>query len=181
MGPTARDSETGRHVGKKAIRRSEEVIPLEIRGYDPATLRPTVEDGSRDYIHEAQVSFMITGIDDWFWTAYSFVDIYFKGDGNTESVDHYSQTNPQTPPMDPHSCGNYEADKPIWNPRHYFLRCLSCRMEQVKQEWNNVIYQLFQHIDPCVCTFPNQIFANPPFYQPATNAVQDIFLHKRRR
>ena len=150
MDPTERNKETGRHVDRQPIRRSEEVIRLEIKGHDHTASYAEDDDGTRDYIHEAQISVMITGIDDWFWTAYSFVDIYFKDESNTESVDYYSRTDPLRPPMDPHSCGNYEADQPIWNPRHFFLRALSCRMEQVKQEWNNVIFQLFQQIDPCV-------------------------------
>ena len=127
----------------KSIRRSEEVISLQMKDGQ----QTDEDDGRIDYIHEAQVSIMITGIDDWFWTAYCFVDVYFKEDGHRESVHHYSGT---TPPRDPHSCGKDSADRPIWRPRHYFLRTLSCRMEQVKQEWNNSIFQLFRQIEPCV-------------------------------
>ena len=105
MEPTQRDLESGRQVDGMPIRRSEVVIPLEIKGHTQSTPHAFVDDSLRDYIHEAQISVMITGIDDWFWTAYSFVDIYFKDGDNTESVEHYSRIDPLMPSRDPHSCG----------------------------------------------------------------------------
>ena len=137
MIPTPNAHRDARLRNGKPLRRSEEVIHLSL---DP--LHPTLE---RDYIHEAQVSIMVIGIDDWFWTAYCFADIYFKGEEHTEQVHVMHRNN-----ADPHSCGKYFLDRPIWNPRHYFLRSLSCRMEQVKQEWYNTIFQLFEDIEPCV-------------------------------
>jgi hypothetical protein len=143
MPPIRHDLNAGRRVDGKSICRSEEVIPLQMKGEQPHE----EEDGRIDYIHEAQISIMITGIDDWFWTAYCFVDVYFKEEGHTESVQHYTES---SPPMDPHSCGKDSVNRPIWRPRHYFLRTLSCRIEQAKQEWNNSIFQLFRQIEPCV-------------------------------
>jgi len=125
-------------------RRSEPVIHLS-SGTESA-------DEDDDFIHEAQVSVMVTGLDNWFWTACCFSDIYFKDEDHNEQVSTLS-----TPahPMDPHSCGKFSLNLPIWDPRHYFLRTLSCRMEQVKQEWNNTVFQLFEDIEPCVRpTFP---------------------------
>jgi len=127
----------------KPLRRSEEVIYLEMKNQSPNT-----DDDLDDCIYEAQLSVMITGIDDWLWTAYCFVDVYFKGERHKEQVEHYSNPNMR---LDLHSCGKYSADRPVWLPRAYFLRTLSCRMEQVKQEWNNVVFRLFQQIEPYVC------------------------------
>ncbi|PVH84094.1 hypothetical protein DL98DRAFT_652134 [Cadophora sp. DSE1049] len=124
----------------KSLRRSEEVIHL--------SLDHQHTTAERDYIHEAQVSIMVIGVDDWFWTAYCFADVYFKSEEHTEQVGVMHRNN-----ADPHSCGKYFLDRPVWNPRHYFLRSLSCRMEQVKQEWNNTIFQLFEDIEPCIYAF----------------------------
>ncbi|KAG4415773.1 hypothetical protein IFR04_011073 [Cadophora malorum] len=140
MIPTPNAHRDARLRNGKPLRRSEEVIHLSL---DP--LHPRLE---RDYIHEAQVSIMVIGIDDWFWTAYCFADVYFKGEEHTEQVHVMHRNN-----ADPHSCGKYFLDRPIWNPRHYFLRSLSCRMEQVKQEWYNTIFQLFEDIEPCIYAF----------------------------
>lgn len=101
-----------------------------------------------DFIYEAQLSVMIAGLDDWVWTGYCFVDVYFKEGRHCEHVDHYS-----LPPhgfADPHSCGQFPADPPKWLPREYFLRALLGRMEQVKQEWTNSVTRLMQGIDPYV-------------------------------
>lgn len=131
-----------------SFRQNEEVLHLQLKGHDHSHILP--EDGAKDYLHQAQISVMITGIDDWFWTGYCFADTHFKADGHNESVEHYANQRTQ---MDPFSCGKGDINLPIWLPRHYFLRTLSSRMEQVKQEWNNTVFQLFQQIDPCIYIF----------------------------
>lgn len=139
MEPLLDDHTMPRRRDGQPLRRSEEVIHL---GLDDMSM-----GDERDYIHEAQVSVMVTGVDDWFWTAYCFVDIYFKEDEHSEKVTTLSSP---VNPMDPNSCGKYALDRPTWNPRHYFLSILSCRMEQAKQEWSNTVFQLFSDIEPCV-------------------------------
>ncbi|KAK0113336.1 hypothetical protein ONS96_014201 [Cadophora gregata f. sp. sojae] len=60
----------------KSLRRSEEVIQLSLDSQNTTA--------ERDCIHEAQVSIMVIGLDDWFWTAYCFSDVYFKSEEHTE-------------------------------------------------------------------------------------------------
>jgi len=141
MEPLPGDFRVWKRRNGKPLRRSEEVIHLEAHD------QPEDDESMIDYIHEAQISIMIAGIDDWFWTAYCFVDVYFKDEENSELVHRLSTS---SRPMDPHTCSKYDLDRPIWNPRHYFLRILACRMEQVKQEWSNAVFQLFEEIEPCV-------------------------------
>jgi hypothetical protein len=145
------------------FRRSEEVIPLQISnqvsGAQPRRLN--------DYIHEAQLSVMVTGVDDWVWSAYCFADVYFKGRGHSERVEHYF--NPDTK-LDPSSCGRFPANPPVWIPREYFLRALSARTEQVKQEWNNSVFRLIQQIEPHVRLSVPCLF----------HFVHTFFLPKRR-
>jgi hypothetical protein len=125
------------------LRISEEIMYLQMQDR-PATSAKTLSE----YIYESQLSVMVTGIDDWVWAAYCFVDVYFKGDEHCERVEHYSSANPK---MDPHSCGRYAAEPPVWTPREYFLRALSSRMQQIKQEWENSVSRLIQQIEPYVC------------------------------
>jgi hypothetical protein len=108
---------------------------------------PAITDRMQDYIYEAQISVLVTGIDDWVWAAYCFVDVYFKDAGHSERVHHYSDPRVR---MDPHSCGKHPADPPTWIPREYFLRALQARIEQVKHEWNNSVSRLMQQIEPYV-------------------------------
>lgn len=138
----------------------EEVIHLRVDN-EPY---PLSNGDIKDYIHEARTSVMITGLDDWFWTAYCFVDAKFKGSEHKESIDSYANPegphrplNARTPARDPLSCGKREVNLPTWNPRQYFLQILSIRMEQVKQEWENSVFLLLRHIKPCVCNrYQNQ-------------------------
>lgn len=100
---------------------------------------------SEDYIFEAQTSVLVTGLDNWFWTAYCFSDTYHKSANYHESVQHYSKEN-----RDLISCGELSLDHPVWDPRDYFLRILSYRMQQVKEEWSNSVSQLLQQTGPYV-------------------------------
>jgi hypothetical protein len=130
-----------RRADGSPLRRSEESIPLQVnKNTDPI---------NHDYVYEAQLSVLVTGIDDWVWAAYCFADVYFKGEEHTETVEHYSK---QQIVLDPHSCGRYPANPPVWIPREYYLRALSCRVEQVKQEWSNSVSQLIQQTEPYVWT-----------------------------
>ncbi|KAE9366670.1 hypothetical protein N431DRAFT_495096 [Stipitochalara longipes BDJ] len=125
------------------IRRSEEVMHLPNEGHASPKSRDMPE-----YIYESQISVMVSGIDDWIWTAYCFVDVYFKESIHTEQVEYYSSHADDR--MDPHSCGKYAADRPVWDPRKYFLRALSARMEQIREEWDNSVSLLMYQIDPYV-------------------------------
>lgn len=95
--------------------------------------------------HEAQISFLLVGPDEWFWTAYCLVDTYFGSE--REPVRYLgSKTEPAQPPLDPFdppldppSGGTIVVDEPIWNPREYFLHVLSARLEQVSQEWADLV------------------------------------------
>jgi hypothetical protein len=132
----------------RKVRRSEEVMYLPIQAH--ASLS---SDDVPEYIYESQISVMVSGIDNWVWTAYCFVDVYFKGDTHTEKVEHYSSDAINR--MEPHSCGKHAADRPVWDPRKYFLRALSARMEQVREEWENSVSLLMFQIDPYVRGSPD--------------------------
>lgn len=122
---------------------------------------------SHDYIYEAQISVLVTGIDDWVWAAYCFADVYFKPEGHSETVEHYSNSQIK---LDPPSCGRHPANPPVWIPREYYLRALSSRMDQVKQEWNNSVSRLVQQTEPYVC--------NPKFCYVSGLALQ-ILVHSK--
>jgi hypothetical protein len=107
----------------------------------------SIESNIREQIFEAQLSVLVTGVDNRFWTAYSFADVYFKTPACSETAEYYQEANEE-----PHSGGKDGANQIIWDAREFFLRILACRMEQVREEWNNVVSQLLQHIEPYVCS-----------------------------
>lgn len=96
-------------------------------------------------IYEAQISVLVTGVDHWSWTAFTFVDTYYKGAENDESVEHYVDQI-----LDPLTNGQYVAEPPVWRPREYFLRVLESRIKQVKREWHNTVFCILQRIEPHV-------------------------------
>jgi len=115
------------------------------------------------------------------------VDTYFKGPTHSEQVEHYSHPNLH---LDPHSCGSYDADIPVWDPREYFLRALSARMDQVTQEWNNTVEQLTPQIEAFVTTeifpiitvlsdFHTRYIPSPGRTQPSIEMMKLALLNKR--
>jgi hypothetical protein len=86
-------------------------------------------------IHEVQISFLLTGIDEWFWTAYCCVETYFGDTGDT--AQGYFTRNPQ---LDAPTGGASPLKRPIWNPREYLLRVLRCRIKQVMKEWSSIVF-----------------------------------------
>lgn len=132
----------------------------------------SMEEIDFDCIYEVQISVLVTGVDHWSWTAFAFVDTYYKRaatDGspadqantseeesqwNQESVEFYheqfkqfkdAQVNP-----DPLTGGQYNAEPPTWRPREYFLEVLRSRVRQVNREWHNTVFRVLQKIEPHV-------------------------------
>ncbi|KAL9040715.1 MAG: hypothetical protein Q9214_004374 [Letrouitia sp. 1 TL-2023] len=106
-------------IDPRGLRRSGRFIPK----------RST--QGLQDWFYEAQISILVTGIDEWFWTAYCFVDTYF---GSEETVENYYDRG-----LDALTGGQKSLHYPVWNPRGYFLQLLSFRLEQATKEWSNVV------------------------------------------
>jgi hypothetical protein len=65
-------SDTRRKPDGTPLRLAEKLIQLQMR--EP---EPNQTEQESDYIYEAQLSLMVTGVDDWVWNSYCFVDGYF--------------------------------------------------------------------------------------------------------
>ncbi|KAE8379714.1 hypothetical protein BDV26DRAFT_303422 [Aspergillus bertholletiae] len=98
---------------------------------------PTLNDS--DCIYEAQLSLVVYGVDDYFWTAYLCEDSYFR---EQNPVTEYIQDEVDGP-----SFGHRMCKFPIWDPRYYFLSILSIRMNQVVMEWAVLVETLESHLD----------------------------------
>ncbi|KAL4982547.1 hypothetical protein BDW68DRAFT_182436 [Aspergillus falconensis] len=90
----------------------------------------------KEFFHEAQISVLLVGIDEWVWTLYCLVETHFSATG-PEDVGTYVQSGRDAPSGEG---ANYSM--PIWNPREYFLLILSRRMSEVKFEWSNLVQTL---------------------------------------
>lgn len=114
-------------------------------------MSPSLTIASTDFIHEAQISCVITGSDDWRWTAYCFVDTYFDEEDSRESLVQYAEHR-QNGGFEscPLTRGTCDASLPIWSPRYYFLRVLEVRTSQVVREWHNTVSMLARRIEDYV-------------------------------
>lgn len=89
------------------------------------------------FFHECQLSLLVTGVDEWLWTGYCFVDSYF---GTEEGYDeYYAEFDGNPYGRDPATGGTRWLRYPLWNPREYYLWVLSHRMTQATQEWTYLI------------------------------------------
>lgn len=96
--------------------------------------------GMVDCVYEAHIAVAVTGIDNWVWTAYGFVDTYFEAE---DSVESYDQLNGEYGGRaDPFSCGVLDSDRPIPTPRAYFLRVVEIRILGVVREWSAIVRRM---------------------------------------
>lgn len=105
---------------------------------------------TRSFLYEAQMSFVIAGIDDHRWMSYCWTDTYFDQDcDEQETVETYFEdsTSYTGLVMDPNSRGEIPSDAPVQGPRIYFLHIFSSRLSQVVSEWTTVVRQLQQALD----------------------------------
>ncbi len=80
--------------------------------------------GEDDWLHQAQVSCLVTGHSSTYWTAFCCVDTYFDGDLSEDSIMRYDEIRESGVLCDPLTRGKFDADMPIWDPREYFLTVL---------------------------------------------------------
>ena len=109
------------------------------------TLPANISDPLKpEYLYEAQISVMVTGIDEWFWTAYCCVDTYF---GSEDGVEFYHDST-----LDATTGGERLVSQPVWNPREYFLYILSRRFRQATKEWMVVVAAVGSRLQAYVST-----------------------------
>ena len=114
--------------------------------------KSTSSSMDRSYsIYEAQISFVVTGIDHWVWTAYAIVDSV----GSKESVNGYDRMN-QSPGAtlmgrpDPLAVGQTSTTDTIWTPREYFLKVVEIRIRQVLREWHFIVDKVENQVEQYV-------------------------------
>lgn len=117
---------------------------------------PCTNEGreDHDYFHEAQISFLLLGMDEWVWTAYCCVDTYFGSEPDHRTYHNgFSREDRQYQGRDAPTGGAKVLDFPIWNPREYFLTVLARRMMQATREWTNLVNTVQHTLDEYVSTF----------------------------
>jgi hypothetical protein len=139
------------HLPYMALRRERVADPRKLRtSYEMLeTLEMETTPAPNDsFYHQAQISFLLTGVDEWHWTAYCCVDRFF---GSEKNPDWYLSQG-----FDGPSAGGRDESLPLWNPREYFLFVCDRRFSQVTKEWSNVILKLESRLDEYVRDFDSR-------------------------
>ncbi len=97
-----------------------------------------------NYLCEALISTVVTGIDDSVWTALGLVDTYFDEEESTKTFQ--AATSSFSRP-DPLSAGVLDAQCPILDPREYFLKVFEIRVSRVEKEWHFIVQKLRRNIE----------------------------------
>ncbi|KAK3296438.1 uncharacterized protein B0H64DRAFT_417841 [Chaetomium fimeti] len=99
--------------------------------------------GTQAYVHEAQISCMIVGVDNTHWTAYGFFDTYHDGGESRYDVRSYQSTQGGAV-MDPLTCGRRMAESSASDARGYFMQAMESCVLEVKEEWENAVRQVLK-------------------------------------
>lgn len=91
-------------------------------------------------IYEAQVSCVVYGYDEWQWTACAFIDTEHDSGDLYNSQSNQGDNNEETN-EDPIATG-LDATKPIWRPRQYFAKTFETNIEEVSQEWHQLVHKM---------------------------------------
>ncbi|CRG89655.1 hypothetical protein PISL3812_06694 [Talaromyces islandicus] len=133
------------HISYFALRRSSKAldefgnITGRRSGVFADSLTRGCEPTQQEYFHEAQVSVLLVGVDEWVWTLYCLVETHFeeqKSDGKDTLKDCLATLE------DAPSGRDASYISPYWNPREYFLLVLCRRMSQATLEWRNLVETL---------------------------------------
>jgi hypothetical protein len=93
-------------------------------------------------LHEAQISCVVTGSDDFKWLAYGFVDAEI--DGILAECDEDDLR------FDPITSRQLEVHTPIWRPRDYWIKVFEIRIGGVRKEWDDLLHFLEKSVNTYV-------------------------------
>jgi hypothetical protein len=101
-------------------------------------------------IHESQFSLLICGTDHTRWTAYAFIDPHLDADPEETGYDGEDDV-----AVDPIANDKerqiIDANRPIWDPREYYLKIVDMRTTRVLNEWTRIVRKVksAQVCTPC--------------------------------
>jgi len=145
---------------------------LQEREFRAHQLLPLERDGEGEaYYYEAQISFLMVGVDEWFWTTYCCVDTFFGSEAGGEAY-----LSPPGP-TDAASGGSLFQRYPVWNPRQYFLAVLSRRMLQARYEWTALVNCYINRLS----TYVSNVEFHPESFHKLTHYRKDLSIYRTMR
>lgn len=100
------------------------------------------------------MSCSVSGPDNSRWTAFFFGDNHFEPQNdNYGSVETYQSMEDSGMRMDPLCRGRYDANKPEWDPREYWLRILESQLRHYLREWKKLTAYMESYVETNVRPF----------------------------
>ena len=95
-------------------------------------------------LYQAQVSIVVTGINNRIWSAYAFIDVVEDKD----AVIHYHrEARDLGLPPDPLACSQIPVEAKYFSPpKRYFLKVFQIRIQKVKYEWYDIVRRLQEDV-----------------------------------
>jgi hypothetical protein len=110
-----------------------------LRKSEPLPLRSESTDQEDLFYHEAQTSSLSWGPDESFWTELFLVDTYFGSERNHRTyLKPHSNVKPGDG-FDPALGGRGTMERPLFDPREYYLLKVDRRIEQVATEYSALV------------------------------------------
>ncbi|ETN39341.1 uncharacterized protein HMPREF1541_05564 [Cyphellophora europaea CBS 101466] len=110
-----------------------------------------LQNGERAHVCTAKFSCVVTGIDEWRWIAYCFIDTLYDPTDDRESVEDYVHDGEGMSPfrmaMDPCTHGRHPLEPPVRDPRKWFLMVLEARLLSSNKEWLHLIHKIEESIE----------------------------------
>ncbi|KAI0382451.1 hypothetical protein F5Y04DRAFT_287887, partial [Hypomontagnella monticulosa] len=113
-----------------------------LRQYQDVTFLRTMENKSdnsfTEYVYEAKLSCLVSGVNRYKWSAYVFNDLYFETDEYTESVEEYHEQAGLGLMIDPLTGGKRHRAMLPCDPRENFLLIFEVRLRMINKEWRQL-------------------------------------------
>ncbi|KAI1371184.1 hypothetical protein F4677DRAFT_464434 [Hypoxylon crocopeplum] len=126
-----------------------------LRGYYDITFLRTMsskaDNSPTEYVYEAKVSCLLSGLSRYSWSTHFFNDLYFETDEDAESIEEYLDQGSTGTILDPLTAGKKLMDTLPCEPREYFLVVLEIRLGRIKKEWQ----QLFAAVNQAIQAYRN--------------------------
>ncbi|KAI0836034.1 hypothetical protein F5Y06DRAFT_288825 [Hypoxylon sp. FL0890] len=124
-------ADSQRTVNGKGLRKYQDITFLR-------TMGSKADNSLTEYIYEASLSCLISGMDSYSWTAYFFNDTYFEPDDYSENIGEYEAQQCDEFRPDPLTAGKRLTQPLPSCPREYFLIVFEIRIRRVKDEWQQL-------------------------------------------
>lgn len=97
-------------------------------------------------LYEANVSVVILGWDHYRWVGWAFSNTLSDPTCLDEVVDGVYEDHFASDGNGPVNSRLIEADKPIWDPREYWLNIVNIRMSSIYEEWRWLVMNIARRI-----------------------------------